>query len=141
MENINKRFKDLRKACEKTQTEMGKILGITTSGISDIEAERRKVTEQHLIMLSNWNEQKVNIDWLRTGKGKMFKDISLEEKTYSRFGLIMEKGSPIKKNIITMLTSMVETLPDEQWDYIYEEFKLCIDRIEKGKKKSDNEEE
>lgn len=66
---INERFKDLRKQCGKTQTEWGTILGITASGVSDIESGRRKVTEQHLIMLSNWKEKCVNIDWIRTGKG------------------------------------------------------------------------
>lgn len=67
METINTRFKKLRKACEKNQTEWGKILGISTSGISDIESGRRNVTEQHLIMLSNWRERHINIDWLRNG--------------------------------------------------------------------------
>ena len=69
MENINSRFKRLREACGKNQTEWGEILGIKTSGVSDIENERRKVTEKHLIMLSNWKERHVNIDWLRTGEG------------------------------------------------------------------------
>lgn len=67
METINNRFKVLRKACEKTQSEWGKILGISTSGISDIESGRRNVTEQHIIMLSNWREKHINIDWLRNG--------------------------------------------------------------------------
>lgn len=69
MESINDRFKQLRKACHKTQEELGHILGITRPGVTDIESSRRKVTEKHLIMLSNWHEYKVNIDWLRTGEG------------------------------------------------------------------------
>ena len=67
MEAINIRFKMLRKACKKNQTEWGKILGIKASGVSDIESGRRNVTEQHIIMLSNWKEQHINIDWLRNG--------------------------------------------------------------------------
>ena len=67
MNTINERFKELREACNKTQTEWGKILGIKTSGVSDIENNRRNVTEKHLIMLSNWKEFHVNIDWLRNG--------------------------------------------------------------------------
>ena len=72
MDPINERFKVLRKECNKTQTEWGKILGIQTSGISDIEKGRRRVTEQHIIMLRNWNEFKINEKWLRTGEGEMF---------------------------------------------------------------------
>lgn len=69
METINNRFKQLRLACEKSQEEFGKILGLTKSGVSDIERGRRSVTNQHLIMLSNWHEYNVNIEWLRTGEG------------------------------------------------------------------------
>lgn len=67
--SINERFKELRLACGKSQSEFGKILGLTTSGVSDIERGKRKVTAQHLIMLSNWKEKKVNIEWLKTGVG------------------------------------------------------------------------
>lgn len=69
METINDRFKYLRKACHKTQDEFAEVFGMTRSGICDIEKGRNNVTEKHLIMLSNWHEYKVNIDWLRTGEG------------------------------------------------------------------------
>ncbi len=69
METINDRFKQLRKACHKTQDEFAEIFGMTRSGICDIEKGRNNVTEKHLIMLSNWHERKVNIEWLRTGEG------------------------------------------------------------------------
>ena len=72
MDAINERFKELRKACKKNQTDFGKILGLSVSGVSDIEVGRRSVTDKHLIMLSNWDEYNVNIDWLRTGNGEMF---------------------------------------------------------------------
>lgn len=71
--DINTRFKELRIKCEKSQEEWGKLLGLTKSGVSDIERGRRNVTEQHLIMLSNWKGKSVNIEWLRTGEGEMFK--------------------------------------------------------------------
>jgi len=69
MEDINIRIKELRKACNKTQSEWGKILGISSSGVADLESGRRNINEKHLIMLSNWHERKVNIEWLRTGEG------------------------------------------------------------------------
>lgn len=59
METINDRFKQLRKECKKTQSEWGIILGISSSGVADIESKRRNVTEKHLIMLSNWHERKL----------------------------------------------------------------------------------
>lgn len=72
MKEINVRFKELRKTCKKTQTDFGKVLGISSSGIANIETGQRSITEKHLIMLSNWEEYHVNIDWLRTGEGEMF---------------------------------------------------------------------
>lgn len=72
MDVINERFIELRKACRKSQTDFSKVLGLSRSGVADIETGRRNVTEKHLIMLSNWDEYNVNIDWLRTGKGDMF---------------------------------------------------------------------
>lgn len=69
MSTINDRFKEIRKACNKNQEEWGHILGITRPGVSDIESGRRNVTEKHLVMLSNWKERKINIEWLRTGEG------------------------------------------------------------------------
>lgn len=64
---MNKRIKELREYWKLNQEDFGKILGITKSGVSDIEAGRRKVTERHIIMLKNHN---VNENWLRTGKGE-----------------------------------------------------------------------
>ena len=72
MEDINKRFKQLRKECNKSQEEWAKIFGLSRSGISEIESGRRKVTNQHLIMLSNWTDRKVNIDYLKNGELPMF---------------------------------------------------------------------
>lgn len=72
MDAINIRFKEVRKTCKKTQIEFGKVLGISSSGVADIETGRRNVTEKHLVMLSNWDEYNVNIEWLRTGNGEMF---------------------------------------------------------------------
>lgn len=75
METINARFKELRIECQKSQEQWGALLGLTKSGVSDIERGRRNVTDQHLIMLSNWKEKRINIDWLKTGEGKKFKEL------------------------------------------------------------------
>ena len=72
MDAINERFKELRKACRKNQTDFGRALGITASGVADIENGRRNVTDKHLVMLGNWDEYNINIEWLQTGAGDMF---------------------------------------------------------------------
>lgn len=119
---VNERFKKLRKALGLTQSEFGKILGLSTSGVSEIEAGRRKVTEQHLIMLSNYKEKIINIEWLRTGTGEMFKQTTPYEEAYNRFGYIMENATPSKKAVLSMLLELLYTIPDKQWDIIMKEF-------------------
>lgn len=68
---MNKRLKELRIALKMNQETFGKLLGITKSGVSDIESGRRKVTEQHIIMLKS-QKPELNEDWLRNGTGPMF---------------------------------------------------------------------
>jgi len=134
---MNERMKLLRLKQKMSQTEFGSHIGLTTSAISDIERGKVKtLTEGNIKLICR--EFNINETWLRTGKGKMEKDISIEEETYARFGKIMEVGSPIKKNMATMLLKIVETLPDEQWESIYEEFKSCIDRVERAEKESED---
>ena len=96
---INQRLKMLRKKCKKNQLEFATVLGLSRTAYAEIEAERNKVLDRHLTMLSNWKEYHVNIDWLRTGAGEMFletesdileklkKDFSLSD---SQFGFINE---------------------------------------------------
>lgn len=72
MDAVNERFIELRKACKKNQSDFAKVLGLSRSGVCAIETGQRKVTDKHLVMLSNWDEYHVNIDWLRTGNGEMF---------------------------------------------------------------------
>ena len=113
--DINKRLKDLRIAMNKNQEEMGKILGITKSGVSDLESGRRKVTEQHLIMLQNCSECFININWLRTGEGEMFLDVS-REKEIARFTKDLLLGEP--DSFKNRLVSALAKLSVEEWEVL-----------------------
>lgn len=105
MESVNDRFKILRKKCGKTQSEMGKVLGLSVSGVSEIEKGRRNVTEQHLIMLSNWKERLVNIDWLRTGEGEMFLQIPEEDETAA---LVYDLLGPDKESFYNIVLETIK---------------------------------
>ncbi len=104
METINDRFKQLRKVCNKTQDEFAEIFGMTRSGICDIEKGRNNVTEKHLIMLSNWHERKVNIDWLRTGEGgpeNMFLHLEENDLVAQAATLLGEKDQLFETLVVT----------------------------------------
>lgn len=104
MKEINTRFKLLRESCKKTQAEFGKILGLSVSGVSDIERGKRNVTDQHIIMLSNWHEKKININWLRTGEGgaeNMFLHPEQNDLTARAAALLEEKDPLFETLVIT----------------------------------------
>lgn len=90
MNTSNERIRQLRKTLNLTQSEFGSILGITTSGVSDIESGRRNVTEQHLIMLFNWKEHKINTGWIRTGEGEMFIELPEEDEVAAYVSDLLE---------------------------------------------------
>lgn len=110
---MNERFKELRKALGLTQSEFGKILGLSTSGVSDIESGRRNVTDQHLIMLSNYKKKIINIEWLRTGDGEMFVKMDREAELMTWAGSVLGSvDDSFKKRFVKMLSE----LDDRDWE-------------------------
>lgn len=70
---MNERILALRKKLNLSQTEFGKRIGLTASGVSNIEVGIREVQERHIkLILSEFPS--VNEKWLRTGEGEMLID-------------------------------------------------------------------
>lgn len=107
---MNDRIKELRKAMNLSQEKFGELLGITKSGVSDIESGRRKVTDQHAIMLAN---NGVNEEWLRTGKGSMFVPENKNDEISKLFGNVLKSSDDdFKYRLINALAK----LDDSGWD-------------------------
>lgn len=115
MENANERLKALRISCNKSQEEFGKILGLSKSGVSEIENGRRNVTEQHLIMLKNYTEKSINIEWLRTGEGEMFLPLDRQDQIANLTATLFkgEKDS-FKERLILALAGLDES----EWEML-----------------------
>lgn len=64
---MNNRIKEIRKDLDLSQEDFAGRLGITGSGLSNIENGKRNVTEQMILAICR--EFNVNEDWLRTGEG------------------------------------------------------------------------
>lgn len=129
---MNERLKQLRLSLNLNQEEFGKWLGISKSGVSDIESGRRKVTEQHIIMLSNHN---ISEKWLRTGEGEMFTPIPVKEE----IGYFVEdlldyngEGNPLYDMIIEMMKDYHD-LDEKSKKVIRDYFKRVSDGIKKEK--------
>lgn len=141
MDSINERFIELRKACRKNQSEFAKVLGLSRSGVTSIETGQRKVTEKHLIMLDNWDEYNVNIEWLRTGKGEMFlptetDTLELIRKEYSLtdaqlgFVSIFVRLPESEKNTILKFLQAVAASNETFEEKVRRESDLCPDTLE-----------
>ena len=129
---MNERLKQLRLSLNLNQEEFGKWLGISKSGVSDIESGRRKVTDQHIIMLSSHN---ISEKWLRTGEGEMFVPGSVKDE----IGYFVEdlldydgKGNPIYDMIIEMMKDYHD-LDEKSKKIIRDYFKKVSDGIKKEK--------
>lgn len=76
---MNERLKELRKYLELPQSAFGKKIGITGGGISLLEKGKRNLTDQMILAICR--EFNVNEEWLRTGDGEMFLDLTEDEFT------------------------------------------------------------
>ncbi|HWT74078.1 MAG TPA: helix-turn-helix transcriptional regulator [Mobilitalea sp.] len=71
---MNTRVRILRKQLNISQEAFGAKLGVTGAGISKIESGQRNLTEQMIILICK--EFNINENWLRYGKGEMFRKIT-----------------------------------------------------------------
>lgn len=67
----NERMRELRKALGLTTSSFAKCMGLSQSGISNIESGQRSVTDKHIKLICVAYPQ-VNGDWIRSGEGEMF---------------------------------------------------------------------
>lgn len=117
---MDRRIKEIRKASGNISQELfGKRLGLTGATISRLESGDRQPTEA--IIISLCREYDVNEDWLRTGKGKMKLEESLEDA--ERMVNLMRGMSENKKKLFRILVDMPDELLDEMISYMKKEIK------------------
>lgn len=114
--DINKRFRELRKMCKKSQEEWADIMGLSRSGIADIEAGRRNVTEKHIKLLSiePIDGRYINEDWLRTGDGDPFKKLTRSQVITDFAADLIKEDDSFKTRLIEALAK----LNDDEWEML-----------------------
>ena len=112
MKNMAIRFRELRKSLGMTQEEWGNIMGMSRSGIADIEAGRRNVTEKHIKLICS-NPIKgnyVNESFLRTGEGEMLKSLTRQQEIAKvAAGLFQAEPESFKSRLIMALANPEES--------------------------------
>ena len=125
------RIRKLRKEyLHLSQEEFGKRLGVSRSVIANIELNMlaRPDQKEPLIKLI-CKEFNVNEDWLRTGAGgdeNIF--IPEDAQQYVALG----KAAQTPNEFREFLGKIIDALPDEYCDYLYEEFVKFQKKYKKG---------
>ena len=75
---MEKRLRTIRKALGLSQEQLGQALGVSNTAISKLENGENNITEQNIKAICR--EFDVNENWLRTGQGEMFVELSPDEE-------------------------------------------------------------
>lgn len=112
---IYERLKYLRKEIlNLTQEEFSQKLLITRGNLASIEVGRISLTDRNIqVICTTYN---VNENWLRTGEGEPFNELSEQEELAAWMGSIMrpENDGGTKQRIIHILSQ----LEDDEWEAI-----------------------
>lgn len=121
------RIKQIRKTVGLNQSDFGKQIGVKGNTIGNYEIGLR--TPSDAVLLSICREFGVNEQWLRTGEGEMFVEMSRDEEIASFMGeLLSEESDDFKHRFIGALSRL-----DENGWKVLEQF--ANDLLE-GQKKS-----
>lgn len=104
---MNERIKQLRKQLGLTLEKFGERLGVSKVAISLIENGKNALTDQMLKSIRR--EFNVREEWLRTGEGDMFVQMSRDEEIISFIQSVQNDGNSFKKKFIKMLASLDDT--------------------------------
>ena len=115
----NERIKEIRKSLKMTMERFGERLGVTKTAISNIEKSNRNVTEQ--MRKAICREFNVNEEWLRSGNGEMFVQLSQDDETAHIVQDMLGSNTGSFYNIILEIAKS------------YKKLKMCIrDRVPEG---------
>lgn len=109
---MNTRIKEIRKSLNLTQQQFADSINLSRSNLSAIENETVGITDRNIkVICSVYN---VNEDWLRSGKGEMFKNISDDDEFNILVGKLVAEEDNFKKRVIEEMLK----LDDEDWIFI-----------------------
>ncbi len=123
---MKERLKELRIALGISQAELGERIGVSRAAISRLESGSNNFTNQ--MVTSICREFGVNEEWLRTGSGDMFEEMSRAEKAAQIVGAALGSGDEFILNTFIALGQ----LSPAEWELI----KKFVDKIKGDDEKS-----
>ena len=131
---MNERLKKLRRTLELTQQEFADKIGSKRSTIAKYETGSNIPSAAVISLICK--EFDVNEDWLKTGDGEMFEELTDQEKTMKYIAkLVKDKDSDVA-NAITAVAITYEQLDDAGKAVIDKTLLQCIDNYRSLTKES-----
>lgn len=107
---MNERLKKLRKELDMTQQEFAEGIGIKRNTMATYESGRNEPIDAVISLICT--KYNVNENWLRTGEGEMFVEMSYDDEIAQFVGQVMGKeDDSFKKRLISGLAA----LDDNGW--------------------------
>ena len=107
---MNERLKKLRKELDMTQQEFADKLGTARNNIAGYETGKRNPSNAVISLICKTFN--VNEEWLRTGEGEMFIELSRSDEIAQFVGQLMtEEDDSFKKRLVSGLAA----LDDNGW--------------------------
>lgn len=126
---MGERVKELRKTLGLSGEKFGEKIGLKRNSLSQIETGKNNLSEQNILAICR--EFNVNEEWLRTGTGEMFKDMTLDEEIISFIGEIQwDTSNTFKKRFI----SAISKLNEEEWSILEKIIVDMASNVEENKK-------
>lgn len=114
MEEIKDRLRKVRKTLGMNQSDFAASVGLQQATCSSYENGTRPISD--IVILTVCAKYNVNEQWLRTGEGNMFRELSEDEELAGLFGDLLSKDPPktakLKKRLIIKLLK----LDDQQFE-------------------------
>ena len=107
---VNERIKELRSRLGLTQEEFSSKIGLSRNFIAQIETGTKKPSDRTIFDICE--KFNVNEDWLRTGNGEMFVELSKDEQISAMLGEIQRLGD---ENFKYRLVSALCKLSESDW--------------------------
>lgn len=131
---MNERLKKLRRTLELTQQEFADKIGSKRSTIAKYEIGSNIPSAAVISLICK--EFDVNEDWLKTGDGEMFEELTDQEKTMKYIAKLVKDKDSVVANAITAVAITYEQLDDAGKAVIDKTLLQCIDNYRSLAKKS-----
>lgn len=128
------RIKELRKETGLNQTDFGKKIEVAQGYLTNIETAKRPATEKiiKIICLQSWDGKTVNENWLRSGEGEMFEQLTEQQKIMKYTAMLLKDTDSVVVNAIKNLIITYEQLDDSSKRVLEQIALKYIDNMKMG---------